>query len=59
MLTTKECGRLPCSPINLPVETKLQKRIELNSKVEIGVVVLQEHANQERILDLINTLEQA
>ena len=44
---------------DLPVETELLKRIELNSKREIGVVLLQEHANQERILALINTLEQA
>jgi len=44
---------------DLPIETELLKRIELNSKREIGVVLLQEHANQERILALINTLEQA
>ena len=48
-----------CPLTDLPVETELLKRIELNSKGEIGVVVLQEHANQERILDLINMLEQA
>ena len=47
-------------PLNdLAIETKNLKRIELNSKKEIGVVVLQEHANQERILDLINMLDQA
>ena len=44
---------------DLPVETELLKRIELNSKRKIGVVLLQEHANQERISALINTLEQA
>ena len=48
-----------CPLTDLPIETELLKRIELNSKREIGVVVLQEHANQERILDLINMLEQA
>ena len=48
-----------CPLTDLPVETELLKSIELNSKGEIGVVILQEHANQERILDLINMLEQA
>ena len=47
-------------PLNdLAIETKNLKRIELNSKREISVVVLQEHTNQERILDLINMLDQA
>jgi hypothetical protein len=44
---------------DLPVETELLKRIELNSKRKIGVLLLQEHANQECISALINTLEQA
>ena len=44
---------------DLPVENELLKRIELNSKRKIGVVLLQEHANQECILALINMLEQA
>ena len=44
---------------DLLVETELLKRIELNSKRKIGVVLLQEHANQERISAFINTLEQA
>lgn len=48
-----------CPLTDLPVETKLLKRIKLNSKREIGVVLLQGHANQERILALINRLEQA
>ena len=48
-----------CPLTDLPVETELLKRIELNSKGEFGIIVLQEHANQERILDLINMLEQA
>ena len=48
-----------CPLTDLPVETEILKKIELNSKREIGVVLLQEHANQERILALINMLEQA
>ena len=47
-----------CPLTNLLVEAELLKRIELHSKREIGVVVLQKHANQERILNLINTLKQ-
>lgn len=44
---------------DLPAQTQHLKKMELNVKEEIGVVVLQEHAEQERILDLINMLNQA
>ena len=40
----------------LPVENTYLKEIKLNSKDNISVVVLQEHANQERISDLFNSL---
>ena len=43
---------------DLPVETQLLKIFELRSE-KIGILVLEEHANQERILNLINTLTQA
>ncbi len=42
---------------DIPDENQCLKRIKLNSK-KMGVVILQEHANQERILDLIDTIEQ-
>jgi hypothetical protein len=47
-----------CPLTDLPKENQQLKKIELSSK-KIGVLVLQEHVNQGRILDLINTLEQA
>ena len=47
-----------CPLTDLPIENQVLKNIEIKSK-KIGVVVLQEHANQERILGLINTLKQA
>ena len=43
---------------DIPEESQCLKRININSR-KMGVVILQEHANQERILDLINMLEQA
>ena len=46
-----------CPPNDLAIKTKCLKRIELKSKKEIGAVVLQEHANQEHILDLTDILE--
>ena len=48
-----------CPLTDLTIETKNLRIVKLKSKKEIGVVVLQEHANQERILDLINMLAQA
>ena len=47
-----------CPLTDLPTENQSLKNIELKSK-KIGVIVLQEHADQERILGLINTLQQA
>ena len=42
---------------DIPEESQCLKRIIINSR-KMGVVILQEHANQERILALINMLEQ-
>ena len=46
-----------CPLTDLPVESQNLEKIKLSSK-KIAVVVLQEYANQERILNLVNTLEQ-
>ena len=43
---------------DIPEENQYLKHIELKLK-KIGIIVLQEYANQERILGLINTLQQA
>ncbi len=43
---------------DIPEESQYLKHIELKLK-KIGIIVLQEYANQERILGLINTLQQA
>ncbi|WP_115070277.1 hypothetical protein [Synechococcus sp. UW179B] len=40
----------------LPLENTYLKEIKVNSKDNISVVVLQEHSNQERISNLINSL---
>ena len=46
-----------CPLSDLPTEDQHLKNIKLNTK-KIGVVILKEHAKQERILNLVNTLEQ-
>ena len=46
-----------CPLTDLPVESQNLEKIKLSSK-KIAVVVLQEYSNQERILNLVNTLEQ-
>ena len=46
-----------CPLTDLPVESQNLEKIKPSSK-KIAVVVLQEYANQERILNLVNTLEQ-
>jgi hypothetical protein len=43
---------------DIPEESQCLKKIIITSR-KMGIVILQEHANQERILDLINMLEQA
>jgi hypothetical protein len=46
-----------CPLTDLPVESQNLEKIKLSSN-KIAVVILQEYANQERILNLVNTLEQ-
>ena len=46
-----------CPLSDLPTEDQHLKNIKLNTK-KIGIVILKEHAKQERILNLVNTLEQ-
>ncbi len=43
---------------DLPAEAEDITFIPLNTNSDVGLVVLQQHANQERILDLANTLQQ-
>ena len=47
-----------CPLTNLPTESQDLTIIPLNTNIEFGFVVLQQHANQERISELIYTLKQ-
>ena len=49
---------LLCSLIDLPAESQDLSIIPLNITTEVGLIVLQKYANQERILNLINELKQ-
>ena len=47
-----------CPLTDLPTESQDLTIIPLNSKIEAGIVVLRQHANQERISEMSNTLIQ-
>ena len=48
-----------CPLTDLPAESDDYVIIPLNITIEVGFMVLKQHANHERILDLINRLKQA
>lgn len=47
-----------CPLTDLPAESEDLTIIPLNINSEVGFVMLQQHANQERIIGLVNTLKQ-